>query len=152
MIIDKVTNLKKYANIPNIRDILRFLDNKKITCLPCGDISIIGQDLYLKVLRYRPKAPKQNKFEIHRKYTDVQIIIKGVEMMQVAPLECLKKTRASLKDDFVFFSGNKYISEIVARKGDAIVFFPEEAHKPGCSYKGIESQVTKLVFKTRRKA
>ena len=150
MILDTVENLIKYTNIPHVDDIKGFLENTNIDALSEGDHPIKGEDLYVKVLKYLPKEADKNNFETHEIYTDVQVIVEGEELMQIAPLDFLeKKTDCEVEGDFQFFCANNYVSDIVVRKGQFIVFFPREAHKPGCLYQDIKNPVMKLVFKAK---
>lgn len=150
MIIDTAENLKKYPNIPHVEKIIGFIESTNLSDLSLGDIMLSGEDLYVKVLRYIPQKPEENNFEIHNMYTDVQFIVKGAEIIQTAPRECfVDKPEHKIEGDSCFFSCDKYISEIVLQKGQFAVFFPGEAHRPGCRYQGLETEVMKLVFKTR---
>lgn len=149
MIIDTINQLKKYTNIPYADKITSFLDRADILAIPKGDYPILGKDLYVKVLRYVPQKAEENNFEIHNVYSDIQIIIDGVEIIQIAPFACLReKTDYDSNGDFQFFAVDKYISDIVVQKGQFIVFFPREIHRPGCLYKNLDRPVMKLVFKS----
>lgn len=150
MIIDLVQNMKKYNSIPHLADIMVFIENTNVMELSEGDHPIKGEDLYVKVLNYAPKQAEENNFETHDFYTDVQILIEGVELMQTAPLNCLnEKPECKMEGDFNFFSADMYISDIVVRKGQFVVFFPQEAHRPGCLYQDLDIRVKKMVFKAR---
>jgi YhcH/YjgK/YiaL family protein len=152
MIYDTLDKIDKYANIPNLPDILRFIRNNDGLKLSEGDIEIKGKDLYVKVLRYFPKPARENKFETHRVYADVQVILEGIEKMQVtAPNNLKKVTEYQAEGDFQFFSAENDISDIVIKEKEFMVFFPGDAHKPGCFYKELTEPVLKLVFKTREK-
>ena len=150
MIVDTLENLKKYTSIPHVGAIATFLDSTDLSALSEGDIPIQGEDLYVKVLRYVPQKAEENNFETHDVYTDVQVVVDGTEVMQTAPLDCLhKKTDYDVKGDFQFFSADRYISNIVVQKEQFVVFFPHDAHRPGCRYQDSDAPVMKLVFKTK---
>jgi len=150
MIFDAIENLKKYANIPQQDAILKFLQETDVLRLSEGDIEIKGKDLYVKVLRYVPKDAAENNFETHKIYTDVQMIINGEEKMQVVNTKYLQEiTGYNKESDFQFFSAQKYISDIVVRENEFVVFFPGEPHKPGCNYQQRDKPVLKLVFKVK---
>jgi len=150
MIFDKIENIQKYQNIPNLNLILEFLKKNDISKLSEGDIGIKGKELYVKVLRYVPKDADENNFEIHKTYTDVQMIISGEEKMQVVNTKYLQEIAGYNKEgDFQFFSAQKYISDIVVRENEFIVFFSGEPHKPGCNYQKRDKPVLKLVFKAK---
>jgi len=150
MIFDAVENLKKYANIPEQDAILKFLQETDVSKLTEGDIEIKGKDLYVKVLRYVPKDAAENNFETHEIYTDVQMIINGEEKMQIVNTKYLQEITGYDKEgDFQFFSAQKYISDIVVRENEFVVFFPGEPHKPGCNYQQRNEPILKLVFKVK---
>lgn len=149
MIFDKIENMQKYQNIPNLNLILEFLKKNDVSKLSEGDIGIKEEKLFVKVLKYVPKAAKENNFEIHKKHTDVQLILKGIEKMQIVNSDYLKKiTEYDEKNDFIFYSADRYISDIVVKEKEFIVFPAGEAHKPGCLYEKQNKPVIKLVFKT----
>lgn len=150
MIIDLIQNMKKYTIIPHLADIKAFMERTNIAELSEGDHPIRGDELYVKVLNYVPKKAVENNFETHDEYTDVQVLIDGIELMQTASSDCLQeKADCEMGGDWKFYSADKYISDFVVRKGQFVVFFPQEAHKPGCRYQDLNILVRKLVFKTK---
>ena len=148
MIFDSLINLRKYSTIPYIEDICNFIENTNVIELPAGDIPIKGDELFVKVLRFIPKISTELFFETHVNYADIQIVFDGIEVMQVADLQDLKVTdEFKLEGDFVFYKGTDNISQFVVSKNKFAVFFPGEAHKPGCLYDSVDGTVLKLVFK-----
>lgn len=150
MIFDTLNNLNTYTVIPRLKEILQFLNENNPHKLRDGDIEIDGRDLFVKVLRYLPKDAKENNFEAHKFYTDVQVVLGGREKMQFT---CDKQARPlgeyKKATDTRFFSDSSNISEVVIKNGEFIVFFPGELHKPGCVYKASKNRVLKLVFKVK---
>ena len=139
--------------IPHHAAILAFLQKSDPIDLPEGDQHILDDKLFVKVLRYMPQPIKTNDFEIHKEYTDVQVVLKGAELMQVAPLESLTEKGAyEVKTDFQFFYANNFQSNLIVRKSWFAVFFPNEAHRPGgrCFTSSEQNEpVLKLVFKSK---
>jgi len=150
MIFDTINNLSKYKSIPNLDLILDFLKDKNLLDLPETDIEIKGKELFVKVLRYFPKPAEERNFETHRIYTDVQVIVKGVERIQITNKENLKEEIKDKKDreDFQLFTVSEDISEIIAKESNFVVFFPGEPHKPSCYYQKLDEPILKVVFKT----
>lgn len=150
MIFDKVKNLSRYKEIPNLNLILDFIRDKDLSDLPEGDIEIKGKELFVKVLRYFPKLAEERNFETHKIYTDVQIIVKGVEKIQITNKENLKEEIEDKKnrEDFQLFTASGDISEIIAKESNFVVFFPGEPHKPSCTYQKSDKPILKVVFKT----
>ena len=152
MIFDRLNNLSKYSVIPNLDSVLGFLKKNDVMALAEGDIEINGRDVYVKVLNYHPKTEQENSFETHRRYMDVQVVVHGREKMQVVDAQELSPTmNYDEKNDYQFFSANRNISDIVVGEKEFIVFFPGEAHKPGCLYCQSKDPVRKLVFKIKCK-
>ena len=150
MIFDLVQNMSKYSSIPRLKDILAFIKNTDLKGLSEGDHFIDGEDLYVKALSYVPTLSQENNFETHALYTDVQVVVEGVELMQVAPSDCLhKKTDCEMEGDFEFFSASEFISDLIVRQGQFAVFYSGEAHKPGCLCPENSKIVKKLVFKVK---
>lgn len=150
MIFDILDNIGKYRDIANLNEIQGFIKNNDIVKLPDGDIEIKGADLFVKVLRYNPRPAAEIDFEIHKIYTDVQIVFRGPEKMQIVGADNLSKiTEYEKEKDFQLFSAKNEISDIIVRENEFIVFFPGDAHKPGCHYIDLNEPVLKLVFKTK---
>lgn len=150
MIFDKIENLSKYTLIPNLSSICDFLKNRNLLELPEGDIEIMGKKLFVKVLRYFPEPAEQKKFEIHKIYTDIHIVVKGVEKIGITERKNLKEEieDKECREDLQFFSVSGPVSEIVATENNFVVFFPGEPHKPACTYQQLKEPILKLVFKT----
>ena len=150
MIYDSLSNLDRYKNIKYISEIQRFIEKNNVLNLPNGDIDIKGEDLFVKVLKYSPSDSSKNFFETHRDYMDVQIVFRGVELMQfVQPIYTSKTSDFKLKGDFTFFKASERISEIIVGENEFTIFFPGEPHKPGCTYLDDTSEILKLVFKVK---
>jgi YhcH/YjgK/YiaL family protein len=150
MIYDRLDNLARYENIPQLDAVLEYLGRTDVYSLPAGDIPIRGDDLYVKVLRYQPKPAAENFFETHKRYTDVQLVFRGAEQMQVtAGANLSVHNEYDVPQDYQFFTATEDISSIVVNEGEFIVFSPGEAHMPGCLCREPDAQVLKLVFKIR---
>lgn len=150
MIYDKIENLPKYGVIPQIDGVLDFLSRTDVFALGEGDIPIRGDDLYVKVLIYQPRPAAENYFETHRRYADVQIVFTGGEEIQVARASQLAPHNSyDEKQDYQFYTSAGDASRIFVGEGEFVVFFPGEAHKPGCRWREVDAPVRKLVFKIR---
>lgn len=150
MILDTLENLSRYNQIPNVPNILEFIENNAIIDLEVGDIPIFGESLYVKVLKYIPQESSKVFFETHKDYADLQFVIKGIESMFYTTSENITPTdKFKLEGDFKFYESFENISELVVPAGKFTIFLPGEPHKPGCLYQNNNSEVMKLVFKIR---
>lgn len=149
MIFDSIDQMNRYA-IPHADDVIRFLQRKDLTSLKEPEIEICGRDLFVRLMRYVPKPAHQNKFETHRVYADIQVMITGREIMQVAPGAVLKPaTEYDPVKEYQFFTVDENVSDVVVLQNHFAVFFPGEAHRPSCLAAEGDPEVYKLVFKVK---
>jgi YhcH/YjgK/YiaL family protein len=147
MILDTIGHLDRY-NIPYRKEIEEFLQQNDPLRLSVGEIEIKGRELFVRPAEYQTKPADQGKFETHRRYADLQYVVRGVELMQVAPSDVLAPlTDHDIAGDYQFFKADKDISSFIVREDEFAVFFPGEAHRPSCSPGKDPVAVKKLVFK-----
>ncbi|MBQ3259044.1 MAG: YhcH/YjgK/YiaL family protein [Clostridia bacterium] len=116
--------------------------------LKCGRYDVDDEFFYL-VQEYETKMPHECKFEAHKKYVDIQYIVKGKECMEVtasAFLEC--EVPYDSQKDIVFFKEPKMAKRMVVPAGKYEIFFPKDAHKPGIA-KEMPEKVLKIVGKVK---
>lgn len=76
--------------------------------------------------------PRENAtLEVHRKYIDIHMPLKGTEIIGWAPVQTLKHVREPYNEakDIAFF-GDSAHSLLHVKPGQFAVFFPEDAHAP----------------------
>lgn len=86
-------------------------------------------------------------FEAHKKYIDVQYIVRGMERIRWASLDRVSQVREeySKGNDIAFYEGDAQF-DFTLTKGTFLLLTPEDAHLPGlCAEKEIS--VRKIVFK-----
>ena len=149
MIYDRIENLKKYS-VPRADTILDFIAKNNCVNFPDGEHEIDGRNLFVRVMTYEPKPVEEGKFETHEVHADLQYVVQGVELMQVARPEDLTPTTGyDPKTDFRFYAINGPTSDFVVQAGEFTVFYPGTPHRPSCLYKDNREKVKKLVFKIR---
>jgi len=148
MIIDKIENAHIYKMIgERISKSLEYIKATDLKTLPAGKYTIDGENIFALVSEYKTKSEQEGKLEAHRKYLDVQYVIRGEELMGYAPLgnqQILEPYKE--ENDIVFFTGDKSFTKV--SEGMFAIFFPEDVHMPGIST-GKISDVKKLVIKVR---
>jgi len=149
MITDSIDHLKRYA-VPKTEAILRFIAEHDCMNLPDGEIEIQGRELFVRVMSYVPKAPEENSFEVHRIYADVQYVVAGVEIMQIACMKDLSiLTDYEPQGDYQFFKSTGLSTDLIIGAGEFAVFYPDQPHRPSCIQEGFTGLVKKLVFKVK---
>lgn len=133
MIIDTIRNCDSYpferGSIKRAIEFLRTTDFSKYS----DGKHIIDEDLmHVIVSTYTTENGTEKLFEAHRKYIDIQFMIRGRESIYWSPLENLSpRNQYSEDDDIIFFQGVN-LTLLPMKEGYFCIFFPEDAHKPGC--------------------
>jgi biofilm protein TabA len=97
---------------------------------------------------YLTKPRAEGRWESHRAYIDVQVIVAGEELMEVvdaAHLAVAEDFRPA--KDLIFYRPFDGGSVLRVRAGEAAVFFPSDAHLPSLSAGATAMLVRKTVVK-----
>ena len=143
MIFDNIENLKTYTFLnEKILKGFDFILNNDLNNLEDGRYEI-NDELYANIQQYNTKA--EGLFEAHRKYIDIQYIVKGFEKIEVCDISNLEKeTEYDEEKDVLFFKGQG--SSIKLKEGYFAIFYPQDGHKP-CITDEKMSNVKKVVVK-----
>lgn len=126
-----------------------FLRKSDLSALPLGRVEIDGDNVFANVQEYVTVDPSEKDFEAHRAYYDVQYVVSGEEIMQVAPLADLEPcSEFDESNDFGLYRGKGRYTDVVLREGQLCVVGPEDAHKPGCMIEA-PAPVRKIVVKVK---
>ncbi|MHB1458053.1 MAG: YhcH/YjgK/YiaL family protein [Armatimonadota bacterium] len=131
MITDNIRNASLYYGVSDgIKAAFEFLTTHDLSKLEPGKHQIDGDRMYLLIVDYDTKPLDQGKWEIHRKYIDVQYVVCGSETMGRVIVDGLSTIEAyDSEKDIEFLTGEGAF--FMMNKGDFAVFFPDDAHMPG---------------------
>ena len=144
MIICPWKDIKKYAPmLPGIEEafdavnaLTEYEDKKNYPLSDGNRFFLAGQG---------PKAP--DLAEAHRKYLDIQYIVKGQEVVGYADLaDCTLEGEFNEAKDIGKYSGP--FEYITIREGMCYVAFPEDAHMPG-RHLEVPNDFVKVVVKLK---
>ena len=147
MITDRIENVYKYTEIPQI--VKDFMSNLK------SDISngkiILNDDIYVNVETYTTKSVSDGKFETHKKYADIQILVSGSENIYYCDKSALSTDILYNEEkDIEFYSDDVEAFPHVNIDGtNFVMLLPEEAHAPQVCVNNQQSMVKKVVIKIR---
>jgi len=97
---------------------------------------------------YRSKPRAEGFFESHRKYIDIQVVLAGEELMEVAEIGHLPvKTPFDADRDVIIYGDFVGASVLRFRAGEAGVYFPADGHMPGLMGASGPQLVRKTVVK-----
>ena len=145
MIFDTIANADRYAALhPLFPRAFEFIRNTDMFALAPGRYPIVGEDLFVIVESVAGRNRDEAKLECHRKYIDIQLVLKGVdEMGWKALADCREPVAAYKAEKDIQFFRDIPASWISTPPGAFCIFFPEDAHAPLVA----TGNIRKLIFK-----
>lgn len=131
-----------------IRKAINYLKCTDFEFMEPGDYEIQGKDIYAQVIDLVTKGKHAAKPEVHRKYVDVQFLVYGEELIGFAIDTGKNKVAQELlsERDIIFYEDMENEMNLIMKPGSFAVFFPEDVHRPGCTYQK-EGAIRKVVVK-----
>jgi YhcH/YjgK/YiaL family protein len=133
MIADSLMHAARYYGLhPLFRSAFEYL-RRVPHGTPDGRHPIDGDRLYALPKSYETVPRTERGFEAHRRYIDIHFVLLGEEVIYHTPVERLEIREPYHEDrDIMFFREPLAASPTFLRAGDFGVYFPHDAHKPGC--------------------
>jgi biofilm protein TabA len=125
-----------------------FLKNNDLSEIKPGKYPILGDRVYATISEAPSHKIEEVKWESHKKYVDLQYIIKGREMIGIADTSKATITKPYSDDAINYDAAGKYY---IARPGHFFLFFPNDAHRPTIRVAGYDV-VKKIVIKIQTAA
>lgn len=149
MITDNIRNASLYYGVSDgIKSAFEYLTSHDLSKLESGKHQIDGDRMYLLIVDYDTKPLEQGAWEVHRRYIDVQYVVKGSETMGRVIVNGLTTSEEyNSEKDIEFLTGEG--SFFTMNQGDFAVFFPHDAHMPGMtatSPKAVRKAVVKVLI------
>lgn len=145
MIIDSLENIAFYNNIPqNVIDFIKTLTPQ----IEVGRYKI-DNDSYANIDVYETKNLNDCKFEAHKNYIDIQMLLSGIEELDYTPVKGLTISEEyDVKRDVMFFENPNRISDsVILEAGKFALIYPHEAHRPQVAFNATSKTVKKVVVK-----
>lgn len=140
----------QYHNNKNIWDkVFAFVKEQDLAALAVGKYIIDEDNAFAMISEYSTKDIDDCIWESHKKYIDLQYIIKGKESMGVTSID--KSTVIdpySDTNDVIFYTAEDGDYHI-ASPNIFFLFFPQDAHRPCIKIDGFDT-VKKLVVKIKK--
>ena len=113
-----------------------------------GRHDVDGEKVYINVSTYETNPINEDRrFENHRDYIDIQILLSGKELIGFAHRDSLTVTD-EYRPDYELFGMVEEFDKVVLTPGKFAVIYPNEPHAPGLAAGGPEA-VRKMVIKVR---
>ncbi len=127
----------------------RFLKDNDLEVIELKRYDIDGDNLFATVSEYFTKDPDTAEFEAHRKYIDIQYVIRGKEIINIAPIATVEKVLSPYNEEKdIEFVTVENIINYTATPERFFIFFPDDAHRPGIKDQ-VNAKVRKIVIKVK---
>jgi len=123
---------------------------QRLLAVAAGDTGRVelGDGVFALEQAYVAKPRAEGRWEAHRVYIDVQVIVTGEELMEVTDVSRLAVAEDNTPaKDILFFEQNLDGSVLRMRAGELAVFYPVDAHKPSLAAGEPAALVRKTVVK-----
>lgn len=109
----------------------------------------LGDDYFILMENDTVLEPEA-KYEVHRKYTDIQLVLDGEELhCYTVDSEATELENKMEDSDVAFYESATVPTRIYLRPGLICVYYPGELHMPGCNTSGATRKVRKAVIKVK---
>lgn len=151
MIFDTLKHCEFYEGIhEKFAEAFAFLEEATRKDLPVGRYELDGDRLYAMVQEYETKSANESRFEGHRRYIDIQYLMRGTEAVEMIDLSLAEEDGAySNEKDVGFFKDHSSSTRAVLHAGEYGIFFSHDIHKPGLSLGSAPTSVKKIVVKVK---
>ncbi|MBE6761076.1 MAG: DUF386 domain-containing protein [Ruminococcaceae bacterium] len=146
MIFDRIENINNYKGLGRVYTALEFIAKTDFTKVNIGKYELDGDNIYYMVQKYDTN-PDKTVAEAHKKYIDIQYIVKGEEVIAVAPIQNDKKLIEAKEEKDVWFYECE-TQTMVLKSGDFMVLYPSDLHLPGKAVNDPQ-EVLKVVVKVK---
>lgn len=130
MITDTIDNIDLYIKLGSrINKAITFLKTSDFSTMPVGKYQVENEEIFALVNEYETKDKADCEVEAHRKYIDIQYMVRGTELFGYCPLTTqLPVTEYNPEKDVAFYSED--VSYIKLEAGMFIMFYPTDLHQP----------------------
>jgi len=150
MIYDRLTNAQQYFCLgEKFKKAFNFLKNTDLKNTQDGKYEIQGDDIFANIQTLTTKTKEEKKWEVHRQYIDIQLVITGKECMGYGILEDFNEIieKYNIDKDVEFLNGKKF-NFINVEEGNFVIFYPNDVHAPMLSVQD-EKKIKKVIVKIK---
>ncbi len=148
MIYDTIENLSLYKGMSkNVDAAIRYILNNDLEALPLGKTEIDGDKVFVNVTDAATIPGEKARFEMHQNTIDLQILLEGTELFEVAFGETKITSPYNSTTDSCLLDADTSAAGMLC-PGRFILFQAMEPHKPSIKAQGCD-KVKKAVFKIK---
>ena len=146
MIYDSLGNFGNYLCLhPHFNDVYDFIKGKNMPDMAEGRYEVNGHGAFVLIKEYVTKDISETFVECHRKFIDIQILLRGMERIGICNKAVCKEYAYDADKDLQKLEGE--LSFIKMDRNSVAIFFPDDGHMPELTYGDLKEKVKKIVFK-----
>ena len=147
MIIDKIENLKNYAQVnPLFPKVVQFILQHDLDAMEPGKYEIEGKDLFVNIQMAKGRTPEAAVIETHNKMIDIQIPLSDAETFGYTQRDLLPEAEYNEEKDITKIPDLTADSYLTCQPGMMAIFFPQDGHAPCIA--GVP-EIKKAIFKVK---
>lgn len=147
MIIDKIENLKNYAQVnPLFPKVVEFIQQNDLNALEPGKYEIEGKNLFVNIQMAKGRTPAEAVIETHNKMIDIQIPLSDAETFGYTQRDLLPDAEYNEEKDITKIPNLAADSYLTCQPGMMAIFFPQDGHAPCIA--GVP-EIKKAIFKVK---
>lgn len=149
MVLDHFKNIHLYKTMyPRLSVAIDYMQATDLSEMPVGRYEIAGDEVFIMIQAYEPKAKEDCKLESHKNYIDIQYVIEWSESIGYRYKNDLKILEAYNPEKDVVFYDEECDMTTVGERMFAI-FFPFDAHMPGVAINSSDKVKKKLSSRSK---
>ncbi|MEI6245161.1 MAG: YhcH/YjgK/YiaL family protein [Acidobacteriota bacterium] len=146
MITDRLSHASLYRTLSaRIAAAFDYVTSHDFTKMADGRYDLEGDHMFALVQRYATKPISEGRWEAHRKYIDLQLVVSGTEQIGYVSLDQLAAEPYDESRDLIWLSGEAG-QWITVPSGHFMLLWPSDAHMPQIAA-GAPADVLKVVVK-----
>lgn len=147
MIFDTLKNIDNYKGLGRVYTALQFLAKTDFSTMDLGRYELDGDNIFYMVQSY-DTDPEKTIAEAHKKYIDIQFMVKGEELIGVAPIGYDEKETQAIPENDVWFYECK-TEQVTLIENSFMVLYPNDLHCPGVATNNKPMTCRKVVVKVK---
>lgn len=148
MILDSLSHCRRYSALhPRFAEAFAFLEAAGAG-VAVGRVAIDGESIHAIVQEYRTREAAGALLEAHRRFIDIQYVVRGREAIHWAAVGVLGAAAVpyDADKDAALFAATGGVVPVPLLEGHFAILFPDDAHAPCCHWAG-QADVLKIVVK-----
>ena len=145
--VRKLEGWRSLRGLDELRRAFEFLESASVQDKAPGRYELDGDRMYATIVQDKTRDPATAQFEAHRKYIDLHYLVRGREMIGSAPSASLREMKPYTPEtEAALYERPQKYQRLILKPGEFAVFFPGQAHMPGC-FTDKSEEIRKVVVK-----